>query len=99
MSAWDQLLNAAAGQTTVRIESELAPAIEVNAGDLIDPTPGIGRLLSEFARPKITVIGPGGVTNVVAPYGEPRPGLWLLKTAAPVLGLVVLGYVVGRISR
>lgn len=99
MSALDQIFTAAAGQTTVAIESELAPRIEVNGGALLDPSPGLGRLLSEFARPKFTVVGPGGVTTTIAPFGEPRPAMWLIKSVVPVLGLVVLGFVLGRAGR
>lgn len=83
---------------TVRIESNVFPSIPIS---LKPPDPsaggGIGGTILGIIRPSFVVSGAAG-TQRFSPYGDPSAGVGWLPLGGVVLGLVVLGVIIGRVS-
>lgn len=99
---FDQLLPIlmqSGGNAKLVVESELAPPIAVPLSSLLSSEPGAAAALAKLARPRVSIRNDTSDALIAAPFGNPRPGLWLAKTGAVVAGLILIGYVVGRASR
>jgi hypothetical protein len=78
----------------IEIRTALTPPIRLQAKTLVDDSPSrVGPLL----KPTVIIRDPqGGEVFRSSPFGEAPPLLGMAVTAGVVLGLLALGYALGR---
>lgn len=80
------------------VEVRTSATPDIGTDITYDPNPSTGpNPIMQWLKPTVILTGPAGRT-VVAPYGEAGGG-GALVTAAFFLGIVGIGYVLGRMSK